>query len=49
MMVWSAISWYSVGPIIAPHGRITATSVNQLEDVPQEEWYEIPLETVQNL
>jgi hypothetical protein len=23
-MVWAAISWYSVGPIIALHGRITA-------------------------
>jgi hypothetical protein len=25
------------------------TSLKQLEDVLQEEWYEIPLETVQNL
>jgi hypothetical protein len=25
------------------------TSLKQLEDVPQEEWYKIPLETVQNL
>jgi hypothetical protein len=24
MMVWAAISWYSVGPIITLHGRITA-------------------------
>jgi hypothetical protein len=23
-MVWSAISWYSVGPIITLHGRLTA-------------------------
>jgi hypothetical protein len=23
-MVWAAISWYSVGPIITLHGRITA-------------------------
>jgi hypothetical protein len=26
-----------------------ATSLKQLEDVLQEEWYKIPLETVQNL
>jgi hypothetical protein len=25
------------------------TSLKQLEDVPQEEWYKLPLETVQNL
>jgi hypothetical protein len=24
VMVWAAISWHSVGPIITPHGRITA-------------------------
>jgi hypothetical protein len=24
IMVWAAISWYSVGPIIILHGRITA-------------------------
>jgi hypothetical protein len=23
VMVWAAISWYSLGPIIALHGRIT--------------------------
>jgi hypothetical protein len=23
-MVWTAVSWYSVGPIITLHGRITA-------------------------
>jgi hypothetical protein len=32
-MVWAAISWYSVGPIITLHGRITATEyVDRLDN-----------------